>query len=374
MCTPLRLLLGLLLSPALFAADTPAPVPAPPAAAGVQKSTFGQLANGTAVDLYTLTNRHGLTAKVITFGATITEVNVPDRDGKFAGVVLGSPTLAAYQRNFQAASVMGRVANRIAGAHFTLDGHDYALFANDGLNQLHGGRIGFNKVVWQATLPKTRDGAAVQLTYVSKDGEENYPGNLTVSVTYTLTDDNALRLDYTATTDAPTPVNLVNHAYWNLAGRGDTNGHLLQINADRFTEADAALLPTGEIKPVKDTPLDFTTATAVGARAAALGAARHYDHSFVLNRPKDDTSLLFAARVTDPASGRVMEVWTTQPGLQLYTSNLGSPAGGGNARSGFYCLEAQHFPDALHHPNFPSIILRPGETDTTRTEYRFSLK
>jgi len=364
-------------APVALNATVTVPVQATMAIAeGVQKSVYGQLADGTEVDLYTLTNAQGAVLKVITFGATIVGLSVPDRDGKMANVVLAANSLAAYQRGAQAASVMGRVANRIAGAAFTLDGHDYTLFANDGVNTLHGGKIGFSKVVWQAEIPPANktNGPALKLTYLSKDGEEGYPGNLTVSVTYTLTEQNVLRLEYTATTDKPTPVNLTNHAFFNLAGgKGDSNGYVLMINADEYTVADAALIPTGEIKSVKGTPLDFTQPTALGARADQL-AARHYDDSFVLNRDKDaGAALTLAARVTEPASGRSMEVWTNQPGIQLYTSQLG-PGGRPARGAGFIVLETQHWPDAVHHANFPSIILRPGEIFKSETEYRFGVK
>ncbi len=362
------------------AATTAAETPKPAIVAGTQKSVFGQLPDGTDVELYTLTNKNGAVAKIITYGATIVGLDMPDRAGKLANVVLSTDSLANYLRFPLSASVMGRVANRIAGARFTLDGHDYTLNANDGVNTLHGGRIGFSKVIWKAEIPTlAKDaGQAVKLTYVSKDGEEGYPGTLTTSVTYTLTDQNILRLEYSATTDQPTPVNLTNHAFFNLAGgTGDSNAYELLINADRYTVADATLIPTGEIVSVKDTPLDFTQPAALGARAADL-PGRHYDHSFVLNREKDaGQSLTFAARVTEPTTGRVMEVWTNQPGLQLYTSQLGANAsagrpGRGGRGAGFIVLETQHFPDAVHHDNFPSIILRPGETFTSKTEYRFT--
>ncbi len=366
-------------------APTPAPTPVPAASqasalAGVVESAYGQTADGAKVDLYTLTNHHGAEVKIISYGATIVEVSVPNRDGKFANVVLAPAAPANFLQFNQLASVMGRVANRIAGAGFTLDGHDYKLFANDGANTLHGGKIGFNKVIWKArVLAMDKAGEpAVKLTYVSMDGEEGFPGTLTVSVTYTLTDQNTFRLEYSATTDKATPVNLTNHAYFNLAGgTGNPSNYELMINADRYTVADATLIPTGEIAPVKDTAMDFTQPTALGARAAQLGAGPHYDHSFVLNKDKDaGSALTFAARVSEPTTGRIMEVWTNQPGIQLYTSTLsaGAPAGRGGRAPGFIALETQHFPDAVHHPNFPSIILRPGEAFTSETEYRFSAK
>lgn len=384
---------------------------------GVVRADFGKMPDGTAVEVFTLTNKNGAVAKVIGYGATIAELDVPDREGKMGNVVLGTDSLAAYQRFAQQAFVAGRVANRIAGAKFTLDGKDYTLNANNGPNTLHGGIVGFGKVAWKGEIVSTSKDAdpAVKFTYVSKDGEEGFPGTLTTSVTYTLTAQNTLRLEYTATTDKPTPVNLTNHAFFNLSGgRGDSSGHVLMINADKYTAADAALLPTGEIKDVKGTALDFTKPKALGTDVATLGA-RNYDHSFVLNKDQDSAGkLTLAARVTEPTSGRIMEVWTDQLGLQLYTSPLsalppaapapvtgsatanatasasGSAASGnvtgagtsqatgrgGAARGspGFLVLETQHFPDALHHDNFPSIILRPGEIFHSVTEYRFGVK
>jgi aldose 1-epimerase len=360
---------------------TQAPSAQAPATAGVQKSIYGQTPDGADIEEYTLTNGKGATAKILTYGATIAELDMPDRDGKFANVVLAASSPANFLRFNQSASVMGRVANRIAGASFTLDGKDYTLFANDGPNTLHGGKVGFNKMNWKAEIPAAgKDAApAVKLTYISKDGEEGFPGTLTTTLTYTLTDQNIFRLEYSATTDKPTPVNLTNHAYFNLAGgKGDSKSYILTINADKYTVADAALIPTGEVANVKDTPFDFTQPTALGARAAQLGAAQHYDASFVLNRPSETKSgITFAARVSEPTTGRVVEVWTDQPGLQIYTSQLGAtqPGGrGGRGGAGFITLETQHFPDAVHHANFPSIILRPGGTFTSETEYRFSAK
>ncbi len=374
---------------------------------GVTKADYGQMPDGTPVEIFTLVNKKGAVAKVIGYGAIIAELDMPDGHGVPANVLLGADSLAAYQRFQQPAFVAGRVANRIAGAKFTLDGQEYKLAANNGPNTLHGGIVGFGKVVWRGEIVSTKDAdPAVKFTYVSKDGDEGFPGTLTTSVTYTLTSDNVFRLEYAATTDKPTPVNLTNHAYWSLSGnRSDSSSQVLTINADNYTEADAALLPTGEIKPVKGTAWDFTSPMVLGARVAQLGA-RNYDHSFVLNKDKDSAGkLTFAARVSEPVSGRLMEVWTDQPGIQLYTSPLSAPSttantpatGGGTASGtgtaapvqatggrgrggargsgpGFIALETQHFPDALHHDNFPNIILRPGEKFTTVTEYRFSAK
>jgi aldose 1-epimerase len=305
-----------------------------------------------------------MTAKIITYGAIISDLQAPDRNGAFTNVVLGADSLDGYfgRGAVPGAAVIGRVANRIAGARFTIDGVEYRVSANAGTNHIHGGRKGFASVVWQAqALPVAKDQAGVRLTYLSKDGEEGYPGNLTASVTYTLTDNNELRLDYMATTDKPTLVNLCNHAYFNLAGGGDVLGQELWLNADRYTPADASLIPTGEIAPVKGTPLDFTTPVLIGARVNEIKPRPIYDHNYVING--GGKSLVLAARDRDPRSGRVMEVRTTEPGVQLYTG-----------RQGTFCLETQHFPDSIHHPNFPTTILRPGERFESTTIFAFSAK
>jgi aldose 1-epimerase len=349
--------------------------------AGIQKLDFGKTADGSPVDLYVLTNANGMTAKVMTYGALLTELLVPDRTGKVEDVVLGFDDLKSYLAGhpFFGATV-GRVANRVAKGKFTLDGKEYRLAVNNGPNSLHGGKKGFDKVVWKAEPIKSADGSAVKFTYLSPDGEEGYPGNLSVSVTYTLTNQNELRIDYTATTDKPTPVNLTNHTYFNLAGAkaSDILGHELMLNADRYTPADGTLIPTGEIKPVKGTPLDFTTPTAIGARIAQLKTKPvGYDHNFVLNG--GGKSLALAARVREPKTGRVMEMYTTEPGVQFYTGNFldGSVKGRGGvayAKHQGFCLEAQHFPDSVNHANFPSIILTPGKTYTQTTVYKFPTK
>lgn len=347
---------------AAFAADTPA----------VQRSAFGRTPEGAEVDAFTLTNRGGAIAKVITYGAILADLRMPDRSGQLTSVVReitpSSPN--GFDRGFrESGAIFGRVANRIAKARFTLDGREVQVTANAGIHHIHGGRKNFSRVVWRAT-PRSGNEPAVELTYISPDGEEGFPGTLTTSVTYTLTHDNVLRVDYRATTDKPTPVNLTNHAYFNLAGRGDVLDHLLEINADRYTAADADLIPTGELKAVRGTALDFTQPTPLGKRVAQLSSTRRYDHNFVLNRPPGSTTLSFAARVRDPSSGRTMEVWTNEPGVQLYTSQL--HAEGAEGRFGFYCLETQHFPDSVNHPNFPNTVLRPGETFRSTTEFRFS--
>jgi aldose 1-epimerase len=332
----------------------------------LEEREFGKMDDGTVVKQFILRNAKEMIVKIITYGAIINEIQAPDRNGALTNVVLGTDLLERYMATrggVPGAVVIGRVINRIAGARFTIDGVEYKVTANLGTNQIHGGRQGFDKVVWQGNaLPVTAHEASVRLTYLSKDGEEGFPGNLPVSVTYTLTDNNELRLDYTATTDKPTIVNLSNHAYFNLAGGGDVLGQELWLNADRYTPQDAQLLTTGEILPVKGTPMDFTIPTPIGAHVNEnIQPKAIYDHSFVING--GGTSLVLAARAYDPQSGRVMEVRTTQPGVQLYTG-----------RAGRFCLETQHYPDSIHHPNFPTTILRPGEKFESTTIYAFSTK
>jgi len=341
----------------------------------LEEREFGNMPNGTVVKLFTLRNANGMSAKIMTYGAILTELRVPDRHGVATNVVLGAGTLDQYLKGFRApAAIMGRVANRIAGARFTLDGVQYKLAANNGTNHIHGV---FDRRVWQAkALPSGEGRAAVQLTYLSKDGEEGYPGNVTVKVTYTLTDDNELRLDYEAATDRATPVNLTSHAYFNLAGGGDVFDHELWLAAARYTPTDDALIPTGQIATVKRTLLDFTTPTRIGARIAQLDPKPGgYDHNFVLDgepgQPAVVSSgngkpLVLAARVREPLSGRVMEVRTTEPGVQLYTGN--------HLKHAALCLETQHYPDSVNHPDFPSTILRPGQTFHSTTTFAFSAK
>ena len=347
--------------------------PSAPVAA-VARSVVGRTPEGTDVELFTLTNRQGAVAKIMSYGAILADLRVRDRDGKLGSVVREiTPTEQGFTRGFpQAGAVFGRVANRIANARFTLDGREVQVTPNSKPNHIHGGAKNFSRVAWTAT-PATAPGvAAVTLTYVSADGEEGFPGKLTTSVRYTLTDQNALRLEYSATTDKPTPVNLTNHAYFNLAGGGDVLDHELTLNADTYTVVDATLIPTGEIKRVDESHLDFTPQRPLGARAAQLGTSRRYDHNFVINRAAGDRSLIFAARAVEPRSGRIMETWTTEPGVQLYTSPLGAqPA---NDTFGFYCFETQHYPDSVNHADFPTTILRPGETFRSTTEFRFSVK
>jgi aldose 1-epimerase len=340
----------------------------------VQRSAFGKLPEGTAVELYTLTNANGLIAKVTTYGAIITEVHVPDRQGESGDIVLGFDNLEQYlSKHPYFGATVGRVANRIAKGRFTLDDQNYALAINNGPNHLHGGLKGFDKMVWQA---EPQAGAAVKFSYTSPDGEEGYPGTLAVAVTMALTDANELRLDYTATTDKPTPVNLTNHSYFNLASEGNVLDHEMMIAADHYTPSDRALIPTGEIKPVKGTPMDFTTPQPIGSRFSQLHTKPiGYDDNYVLNA--GEKGLALAGRVYEPRSGRVMEVHTTQPGVQFYTANFlnGSLTGKRGVvyqQHGAFCLETQHYPDSVNQPAFPSVILRPGQTYRQTTVHKFS--
>ena len=365
--------------------------PRPAASAAVTRSSFGTLPDGTGVELYTLKNANGMEVRITNFGAIVTSLKVPDRDGKFADVVLGFDTLEGYlQDQPYFGATIGRYANRIGKAAFELDGKTYTLAANDGANSLHGGRKGFDKVVWRADTFDQPGAAGVVLTYTSPDGEEGYPGALDVRVTYTLTDNNELAIDYRATTDQPTVLNLTHHGYFNLGGHdaGDILQHELTLNAERYTPIDATLIPTGELASVAGTPFDFRSKTAIGARIDAddpqIEFGKGYDHNFVLNRAAAATGagsegLVLAARVEHPKSGRTMEVRTTEPGLQLYTGNfLDGTLTGKSGRvyqyRGALCLETQHFPDSPNKPKFPSTTLRPGEEFNSRTVYRFSLQ
>ena len=341
---------------------------------------FGKTPDGTAVEIYTLTNGK-VTAKVMTYGAILVDLVVPDRDGKPGDVVLGFDTLEGYlTANPYFGATVGRVANRVGGAKFSLDGKDYTLAANNGPNSLHGGIKGFDKVVWKAKEMTGPDGPAVQFTHRSPDGDEGYPGNLDVSVTYTVTAANELKIDYAATTDKATPVVLTNHSYFNLAGpaSGPILDEEIAIKAANYTPGDEVMIPTGSIAPVKGTPLDFTTATKIGQRFDQLKAEPiGYDHNFVLDADAKLPNV--AATVFDPKTGRVMELLTTEPAVQFYTGNFldGTVKGKGGvayAKNQALCLEAQHFPDSVHHANFPSTILRPGQTYRQTTLYRFSAR
>jgi len=345
-----------------------------------KREHFGRLADGTAVDIYTLTNASGLEARVMTYGAILVSLKVPDRNGVLADVNLGFDTLAGYLGTHPYfGAIIGRYGNRIAKARFTLDGVEYRLAPNNNGNTLHGGVKGFDKVVWKAEPVKVAYGTGVKLTYLSKDMEEGFPGNLSVTVVYTLTDTNELEIRYEATTDKATPINLTNHAYWNLKGegQGDVLGHRLQIEADKITAVDSAanLIPTGEIIPVAGTPFDFTSPHAIGERIAQVEGG--YDHNFVLR--SGGGTLALAARVEEPASGRALEIWTDQPGIQFYTGNFldGTVIGKGGKSYGkhyAFCLETQHFPDSPNQPNFPTTILKPGQTYRTVTVHKFSVK
>ena len=334
--------------------------------------------------MYTLTNSHGVEVRAMNYGGIILSIRVPDRKGQLADIVLGHDTLEGYIPNPPyLGAIVGRFANRIANGTFTLDGKTYTLPKNDGPNTLHGGVTRtFDKVVWDGE-PKGRSG--VSFTYLSKDGEEGFPGNLKVTVTYTLTDGNALIIDYDATTDKSTPINVSQHSYFNLKGQGDGDilDHEIMINADRFTPVDKNLIPTGELRAVKGTPFDFTTSTKMGARIddnyEQLVLGHGYDHNFVLNDSPSQNGMKLAARVHEAGSGRSLEVWTTQPGVQFYTGNFldGSVTGKEGRvykrRYGF-CLETQHFPDSPNRPEFPSTILKPGEKFHQSTVFKFSAK
>jgi aldose 1-epimerase len=349
----------------------------------VNKQAYGNMPDGTAVELYTLTNAKGMQAGIITYGGTVVSLTAPDRNGKYADVVLGADDLAGYQRGSAFfGALIGRYGNRIGHAQFTLDGKAYKLPGNDNGNTLHGGPAGFDKHVWSAVPGTSADGETLELTYVSKDGEAGFPGTLKCKVVYTLTANNELKIDYTATTDKPTVVNLTNHSYFNLAGQGegDILAHEVMIDAARFTPVDGTLIPTGELRPVAGTPFDFTKPTAVGARIEAadeqIKFGGGYDHNWVLNKGKG--GLTKAAEVHETKTGRVMEVWTTEPGLQFYTGNfLNSRLHGKGKtymRRGGLCMETQHYPDSPNKPSFPSTELKPGELYHTTTIYRFSAR
>ena len=349
---------------------------------GVQKQAFGTR-EGRPINLYTLTNAHGVEIRAMNYGGIITSIRVPDRTGEMADIVLGHETLEGYIPNPPyLGAVVGRYANRIANGTFTLDGKTYTLPKNDGPNTLHGGvQRTFDKVVWDDEELKGKNGVA--FSYLSKDGEEGFPGNLKIKVTYTLSDANELVINYEATTDKPTVLNVSQHSYFNLAGEGtgDILGHEVTLNADRFTPVDKNLIPTGELRPVKGTPLDFTTPTKIGARIddnyEQLVLAHGYDHNFVINRK--GAGMALAARVYEPTSGRALEVSTDQPGVQFYSGNFldgtvtGKQGHVYKRRYGF-CLETQHFPDSPNHPKFPSTTLRPGETFRSKTVWKFSTK
>jgi aldose 1-epimerase len=341
---------------------------------------FGKTTDGRVVEIYSLRNGQGMEARIATYGGIIVSLTASDRVGRFADVVLGYDRLDDYLTNppyFGA--LIGRYANRIGGAKFQLNGKTYTLARNNGNNSLHGGVKGFDKVVWKAKVVDAAAGATLELDYLSKDGEEGFPGNLAVKTVYRLTDDNELRIDFTATTDAPTLCNLTGHSYFNLAGKGDVLAHEVYLNASRFTPADGGLIPTGELKPVEGTPFDFRRPAAVGARIHTdepqLKLAKGYDQNFVVDKPAGQLGL--HGRVHEPTTGRVLEVLSTEPGVQLYTSNYlnGSITGKGGwlyERFAGFCLEPQHFPDSPNQPGFPSTVLLPGQTYRNTIIYKFS--
>ena len=355
--------------------------PMPLDKASIARSDFGKTVSGKPVDLYTLRNTAGSEARIITYGGIVVSLKVPDRIGKFGEVVLGLPSIADYEKQASyLGSLIGRYGNRIAKGQFSIDGKTYQLAKNNGENHLHGGPGGFHTAIWNAAPRMTDAGPSLDLIYTSIDGEEGYPGRLDVKVTYTLTNSNELRVDYAATADKPTVVNLTQHSYFNLAGHGSILKHQLQIRGDKFTPTDAGSIPTGELKSVAGTPLDFREPVEIGKRIDAddeqIRFGKGYDHNWVLDKKSGELSL--AAVVVESGTGRKMEVLTTEPGLQFYSGNFldGSLKGNGGFlyahRTGF-CLEAQHFPDSPNKPQFPSAVLRPGDTYKQTTIYRFSV-
>ena len=351
--------------------------------AGVSRAPFGQLPDGRRVELFTLTNPQGIEVRAMTYGAIITSIRTPDLNGTQADIVLGFDSLSGYLAGSPYfGAIVGRYANRIAGGRFTLDGVIYQLARNNGPNSLHGGDRGFDKVLWNAEPFQNDSAMGVTFRYESPDGEEGYPGTVRVQVIYTLTATNELSVDYEATTDKATPINLSQHTYWNLhgEGRGDILDHVLTLNASEFTPVDSTLIPTGLIASVAGMPFDFRRSTAIGARInesnEQLRFGKGYDHNWVIDRDSQGT-LVLAARLEDPVSGRRLEISTTEPGVQFYTGNFldGSLKGKGGRPYGHrtgLCLETQHFPDSPNHANFPSTILRPGQRYQSRTEFVFS--
>jgi len=360
---------------------------APTVASSVVRAPFGRVTDGKPAELFTLTNARGIEVRLTNYGGIITSLRTPDRSGRFDDIALGYDSLSGYLRDTPYfGAIVGRYGNRIARGRFTIDGTTYRLAINNGPNTLHGGLRGFDKVVWNAEPFRNAGGVGVVLEYTSADMEEGYPGTLRTRVTYTLTDDNRLIVDYLATSDKPTPINLTQHSYWNLAGDGtrDILGHELTIIADSMTPVDSTLIPTGEITPVAGTPFDFRTSMPIGLRIdqrqnTQIRYGGGYDHNFVLNRGRaTPDSLLHAARVFEPTTGRTLDVFTTEPGMQFYTGNFLD--GGITGKSGHIyhyryglALETQHYPDSPNHPNFPSTILRPGQQYKTRTVFAFGV-
>jgi aldose 1-epimerase len=358
--------------------------PMPQPASRLTQQPFGQSPDGEAIEIVTLSNLNGIEVRVMTYGGVIVTLRTPDRERRVDDIVLGHDDAAGY---FTSAAffgtLVGRYANRIAKGRFTLDGREYVLATNNGPNHLHGGRKGWDKAVWRPEAFNDRRGVGVTLTHTSRDGDEGYPGTVKATVTYTLKDADELQIDYVATTDKPTIINLSQHSYFNLAGTRAASilDHEVSINADRYTPVDAGLIPTGELAPVQGTPFDFRQPTAIGARIdqthEQLERGRGYDHNFVLNRQRD--GLIPAATVYEPTSGRTLEVLTTEPGVQFYTGNFlnGTITGKGGVKYGYragFCLETQHFPDSPNRPNFPTPVLRPGETYRSTTVFKFGTR
>jgi aldose 1-epimerase len=353
------------------------------AATGVTETSFGTAPDGSPVRLFTLTNANGMELRAITYGIIIVSLKVPDRNGALGDVVVGHDAMEGYlTRSRFFGAVVGRYGNRIANGRFTLDGHTYQLTQNNGTNHLHGGTRGFDKIVWDAKVTTDPRGPSVAFTHTSPDGHEGYPGKLAARVVYTLTSDNSLVVEYSATTDKPTIVNMTQHTYWNLGGDGSGKivDHLLTINADRFTPVDSTVIPTGELAPVEGTPFDFRKATPIGARIDAdhpqIKIASGYDHNYALNRTGDGLEQVI--RVVDPKSGRTMDISTTEPGVQFYSANklddsyIGKSGHVYNARTA-YCLETQHYPDSPNKPNFPSPVVRPGKPYQSTTVFKFGV-
>jgi len=381
------IVVGALAGAFLLVSCTSTPEPQTPAQPmnPITRESFGTM-EGAPVDLYTLRNAQGMEARITNYGGIVISLKVPDRTGQFGDVVLGFDTLADYlspayaKSNPYFGALIGRYGNRIGGARFRLAGQEYKLAANNGPNHLHGGVKGYDKVLWEAR-PREGEEPALELHYLSKDGEEGYPGNLDITAVYTLTRDNGLKVDFTATTDKETVVNLTPHSYFNLAGHGDILGHEVMIRSARTTPVDSGLIPTGELRPVQGTPFDFNTPTAIGARIEQndqqLKFGKGYDHNWVIDKPAGELGLM--ARVQEPTTGRVLEVLSTEPALQFYSGNFldGTLKGKGGwvyqFRNGF-CMEPQHYPDSPNKPEFPSTSLKPGETYRNTIIYRFSTK
>ena len=369
--------IGVSLAAGLFGCTSVSSAPAQ-----VSRQAFGHTPEGTPIELFTLRNASGAEARICNYGGLVISLKVPDRNGKLGDVVLGYDNLADYIKDTPYfGALIGRYGNRIAKGQFTLDGRQYTLATNNYPNSLHGGVKGFDKVVWIPSAITSAEGPALKLMHLSHDGEEGYPGNLSVTVIYTLTHDNALKVEYTATTDRATVVNLTQHSYFNLAGKGTILDHVVMIAADRFTPVDSTLIPTGELRPVDGTPFDFRTPTAIGARIGQddeqLKYGKGYDHNWVINKPMGQLGLM--ARVYEPTSGRVLEVLSTEPGLQFYSGNFldGTLKGKGGwvyqFRNGF-CMEPQHYPDSPNKPEFPSVVLKPGETYHHTLLFKFSVQ